>query len=335
MFMPTDPGTYRIVEACITQGISCAWSVFFKKGGFSVIFSPTHDPSKYTISIFTLDLRDYFRHELLQIEGMSWNSSGAFTGDFPLNFDDFSSLDSPFAQSHRLLVKIPKRLKKFVTGSTSLGWEINGTIFSLDRPESEILEFIQKEALRGPEVPEVSGLEVVSIGGAGYGLPGEIHLKLSISDLGFVIGDPVTRLTTVIPYSDVLNIEMQGGMYQKGGGFIGGGFGLAGFAIGAATSMALNKISSRTKIETVIRISTSQGEVNLFTDQATPEQLDLEFAEPRRRIKLVQFTGVRPEIEPKHAINIADELAKLADLRDKGVLTEPEFDQQKKKLLGL
>lgn len=31
----------------------------------------------------------------------------------------------------------------------------------------------------------------------------------------------------------------------------------------------------------------------------------------------------------------ADELAKLADLKDKGILTQAEFDQKKKQILGL
>ena len=34
------------------------------------------------------------------------------------------------------------------------------------------------------------------------------------------------------------------------------------------------------------------------------------------------------------APDVADELGKLADLRDRGVLTEAEFQQQKAKLLG-
>jgi len=37
---------------------------------------------------------------------------------------------------------------------------------------------------------------------------------------------------------------------------------------------------------------------------------------------------------PAAAISVADELAKLAQLRDSGVLTEAEFATQKAKLLG-
>ena len=37
---------------------------------------------------------------------------------------------------------------------------------------------------------------------------------------------------------------------------------------------------------------------------------------------------------PASAPDVADQLQKLADLRDRGVLTESEFQQQKAKLLG-
>lgn len=40
---------------------------------------------------------------------------------------------------------------------------------------------------------------------------------------------------------------------------------------------------------------------------------------------------VPPEEAP---VNVADELTKLADLRDRGILTDQEFSAQKVKLLG-
>ena len=39
--------------------------------------------------------------------------------------------------------------------------------------------------------------------------------------------------------------------------------------------------------------------------------------------------------QPAAAIGVADELAKLAQLKASGVLTEEEFEQQKARLLGL
>ena len=55
------------------------------------------------------------------------------------------------------------------------------------------------------------------------------------------------------------------------------------------------------------------------------------------------FELIKEEVEkrmqagsiPSSSLLAADEIAKLADLRDKGILTEAEFQQKKKQLLGL
>ena len=48
------------------------------------------------------------------------------------------------------------------------------------------------------------------------------------------------------------------------------------------------------------------------------------------------FTMSRaPSPAGNEQVDVASQLGKLADLRDKGVLTEEEFQGQKKKLLGL
>lgn len=55
------------------------------------------------------------------------------------------------------------------------------------------------------------------------------------------------------------------------------------------------------------------------------------------------FQRIKDEIEtrmqggtmPSSPASVADEIAKLADLRDKGILTEEEFQHKKKQLLGL
>lgn len=54
--------------------------------------------------------------------------------------------------------------------------------------------------------------------------------------------------------------------------------------------------------------------------------------ESLRALSNVQARQSPPEAEPP-ATSVADELLKLANLRDKGVLTPEEFDQQKRALL--
>jgi Short C-terminal domain len=45
--------------------------------------------------------------------------------------------------------------------------------------------------------------------------------------------------------------------------------------------------------------------------------------------------GVRRRTVEKPPISVADELEKLATLKEKGILNADEFDAQKRKLLGL
>jgi hypothetical protein len=47
-----------------------------------------------------------------------------------------------------------------------------------------------------------------------------------------------------------------------------------------------------------------------------------------------QFKAYVQQAAAEQSPNGADELVKLADLRDKGVITEAEFDQQKSKILS-
>jgi hypothetical protein len=47
-----------------------------------------------------------------------------------------------------------------------------------------------------------------------------------------------------------------------------------------------------------------------------------------------QFKAYVQQAAADQSPNGADELAKLADLKDKGVITEAEFDQEKAKILS-
>jgi len=61
----------------------------------------------------------------------------------------------------------------------------------------------------------------------------------------------------------------------------------------------------------------------------TKQQPDFE------RIKEEVEKRIQAKTIPSNASSDADEIAKLADLRDKGILTEEEFQQKKKQILGL
>ncbi len=58
------------------------------------------------------------------------------------------------------------------------------------------------------------------------------------------------------------------------------------------------------------------------------EKVRLKLAEPKKQDQILQVTQ-------NNQVDIADQLTKLANLKNQGILTQEEFDQQKQKLLSL
>jgi hypothetical protein len=75
---------------------------------------------------------------------------------------------------------------------------------------------------------------------------------------------------------------------------------------------------------------------SLVTSMATTLPLvTVNCTAPRRRPPGTHAKPVTPSMIARRAQpDPADEIAKLADLRDRGALTEAEFEAQKKKVLG-
>lgn len=71
--------------------------------------------------------------------------------------------------------------------------------------------------------------------------------------------------------------------------------------------------------------SAGESGQNRFTDIRRPEHVQLE---------IYRAAEARKGLGRPGGPSLADELAKLADLRDRGVLTEEEFQDRKRKLLG-
>jgi hypothetical protein len=141
----------------------------------------------------------------------------------------------------------------------------------------------------------------------------------------------------VLPYSEVEDIEIGGpGLVQTGGGFVGGGFGVTGAVEGMAIASVLNGLTSRTSIKTVVRIQGTNCELFLLHAWATPDQLRMEMSHALGVIRKARSTGstaVTQSGAPMRSASPVEELAKLADMLDRGLLTREEFDLMKAKLL--
>jgi hypothetical protein len=90
----------------------------------------------------------------------------------------------------------------------------------------------------------------------------------------------------------------------------------------------------------VVIQSASEFGRNVFANIPNPEAVQRTIYEQGERNKERMFQSRTPQVAappappPPAAPSVTTELQRLADLRDKGVLTEAEFQVQKKRILG-
>ena len=140
-----------------------------------------------------------------------------------------------------------------------------------------------------------------------------------------------------VPYSQVEDMEIGGpGMVRSGGGFTGGGYGLGGAIEGMAIAAVLNAMTTRTSIKTIVRIQGTGCELFLLHTKMTPEQLRIEMSRTLGVIRAARADeAAKPSPEARTVSpSPVEELAKLADMLEKGLLTREEFDLMKAKIIG-
>jgi hypothetical protein len=140
-----------------------------------------------------------------------------------------------------------------------------------------------------------------------------------------------------VPYGQVERVEIGGpGLVKKGGGFVGGGFGVTGAIEGMAIAAVLNGLTAQTSIQTVVRIQGTGCELFLLHTSATPDQLRIGMSRTLSIIRSARATEVAGGSQQGvRAVSSSpvEKLTKLADMLEKG-LTREEFDLMKAKLIG-
>jgi hypothetical protein len=146
------------------------------------------------------------------------------------------------------------------------------------------------------------------------------------------------EVLTDVPYGQVEDVEIGGpGLVKTGGGFVGGGFGARGAIEGMAIAAVLNSLTTRTSITTIVRIQGTGCELFLLHTRLTPEQLRIAMSHPLGAIRSARAAEVAGGIQrqaPAGSRSPVEELAKLADMLEKGLLTREEFDLMKGELLS-
>jgi Short C-terminal domain len=169
------------------------------------------------------------------------------------------------------------------------------------------------------------------LGGDGLAVSGGSLISLVfLPEEALIVGQQ--RRLAEIPYSEIVALEIGGpGERKTGGGFMGGGFGAEGAAEGMLIASALNMLTTRTKVETVVCLQTRTAELFLHCSRETPDAL-------RMRLSRV-FTILRSRPPETAQLDTAppstiDQIGKLADMLEKGLLTREEFEAMKRSTLS-
>jgi Short C-terminal domain len=204
----------------------------------------------------------------------------------------------------------------------------------IERAEGAIRGLSEQEQERGA-VAALSQCKVLG----GHGLPPRTGEQW---DLAFYADELELRTRgsdpVVVAYPDIVALEIGGpGATSSGGGFAGGGFGVQGAAEGMLIATALNLLTTRSRVDTVICLQTQSAELFLHTSRTTPDALRMRLSqvftalraqapEPMPTAPAVQATA--PEVDP------VERLHRLSELLEKGLISRDEFDRLKADLLS-
>jgi hypothetical protein len=142
--------------------------------------------------------------------------------------------------------------------------------------------------------------------------------------------------TITVPIEALRDLRIEGQSITKGGGFVGGGFGVTGAAEGMLIATVINKLTTKTtKLVTIALIADNgwvelrlEGKDALVVRQALRTVLDAVFAYQNA----LAGTPSQSQDEEKRG-DLVSELERLARLRDDGALTDKEFASAKARLL--
>ena len=174
------------------------------------------------------------------------------------------------------------------------------------------------------------------VGGVGFDIaPGSVCSLVGLLEgvlVAVEIGPGPQGSAQLVRYPDMTGVELGGGAQRGGGGFVGGGFGLSGALEGMVVASVLNTLTSRTKVNTLLRIGSTHGEMLLHHGELAPDGLRTALALVFNRLAVTKHARTTSPATPD-ATGPVDRLERLAKLHAEGLLTDKEFALAKRGLL--
>lgn len=143
-------------------------------------------------------------------------------------------------------------------------------------------------------------------------LPDGVDVRAEVGGVGVV----------TIPYGAMTGLDVADGTTTKGGRFVGGGIGVAGVVEGLLVASILNTITRKTRINTGLAVASIEGELLLNHDRISHDELRRYLSPLFHRFSAAQHTSGRA----RAADDPLTQLERLAQLHEKGLLTDSEFE---------
>jgi hypothetical protein len=179
-----------------------------------------------------------------------------------------------------------------------------------------------------------STIETVFLGGAGIPMQTYEKSSLVISKAGFVIGRDGYSIWSK-SFEGLIGLQVSGeGLLQSGGGWIGGGLGVGGALKGALFASVMNSLTTRTHNDCYFRFIYPGIEGTFQVLSHTPRDLEIALSGVKNWIETRSPSSSQGS-ETIHRLTKVEQIERLHQLLEKGVLSKSEFENEKAKLLGL
>ena len=242
--------------------------------------------------------------------------------------------------------------KKATANGTNVAFEVDGGNIGIYKPGGGLFTFsegqktlarqmnltgrVDHEISEGDFVissQEIATIETVYLGGAGVPLKTYEKSTLIVSRKGFSIGQGGSSIWTQ-SFEGLNGIQITGeGLYQTGGGWIGGGFGISGALKGAAFASVMNALTTRTHNDCYFRFVYPGVDATFQVLSHTPRNLEIALSGVRNWLE-TRNPAIAQSGQTGSSTSRVEQLEKLHQLFEKGILDEAEYQAEKKRILA-
>lgn len=235
-----------------------------------------------------------------------------------------------FIKKSKFLVLSENQRKKLDAVSSEVASRVASTTKDwIEKGEQEI-DFNRKKKVFVDSVKravEHEPVDVVILGGAGWESHKGENFLLSLDKTNIYMSDLKELKNITIRIDKIMDIDISGpGKVTSDAGIIGGGFGFEGALKGIAIATVVNLLTTHSNTKTFIRLGQRDSEIVMLTSKIEPDQARLLLS-----AIFVKTKNIAIDVKSD---GISDELTRLHELKEKGVITESEFVKAKQKLIG-